>query len=356
MNVTYLIGNGFDVNLGLSTKYTDYYDEYRNTFLKMDLSPNSEVIRGFWSGLDNNYADWADFEYALAKHLEGNETTVKAILSDFTIKFSQYLKRITQSADCTDDVVEYFIDFLMNGYTHLVRRDKPIVEPYRIGTRNDFVINFVNLNYTDSVERIIRRYKTKHQSLIINKFNANNTQYSARLVEKVIHPHGSLENGDCVIIGIDSLEQFKSELLKNNIEAEKYCVKRMMNIKGGYEDREKSFETIIEKSDIIYTYGISFGITDKSRWKVITDWLVESEKHILVAYVYDTGFANHTNAYLPNLLDFIDGHKINIMRRIGINDSEFDKYMNQIFVINSGDVLNCKFTKLESTPENLVKN
>ena len=30
MNITYLIGNGFDLNLGLRTRYTDFYDYYLN--------------------------------------------------------------------------------------------------------------------------------------------------------------------------------------------------------------------------------------------------------------------------------------------------------------------------------------
>ena len=28
MNVTFLVGNGFDINLGLKTKYTDFYPSY----------------------------------------------------------------------------------------------------------------------------------------------------------------------------------------------------------------------------------------------------------------------------------------------------------------------------------------
>ena len=30
MNITYLVGNGFDLNLGLQTKYTDFIKVYKN--------------------------------------------------------------------------------------------------------------------------------------------------------------------------------------------------------------------------------------------------------------------------------------------------------------------------------------
>ena len=40
MALTYVIGNGFDINLGLKTKYSDFYDHY----LKQD-SPNGNLLR-----------------------------------------------------------------------------------------------------------------------------------------------------------------------------------------------------------------------------------------------------------------------------------------------------------------------
>ena len=38
MVVTYLMGNGFDVNLGLPTKYSDYYQEYLEGIKVLDDS------------------------------------------------------------------------------------------------------------------------------------------------------------------------------------------------------------------------------------------------------------------------------------------------------------------------------
>lgn len=31
MNITFLIGNGFDLNCGLKSKYSDVYDQYCST-------------------------------------------------------------------------------------------------------------------------------------------------------------------------------------------------------------------------------------------------------------------------------------------------------------------------------------
>ena len=70
MNITYLIGNGFDLNLGLKTSYTDFFTCYKETNegdVKevIELSP-MEYIRqqrifrqeflGYGESLDQNQA------------------------------------------------------------------------------------------------------------------------------------------------------------------------------------------------------------------------------------------------------------------------------------------------------------
>lgn len=284
MNVTYLIGNGFDVNLGIPTKYTDFYGEYLDEIRGIDISVSkNRAIKEFWGKIEGHeYDKWADFEMAVAQNLDGDERNVKAVLSHFTNKFSSYLKRVSQSYDCTDEVVESFIDFLKNGYIHLQQRDRLLVEPYQIGTRQSIDISFASLNYTDSIEKIMNKYKTKHSGLTVSQFSISPTTYTSKLIKDVLHLHGSLETGDFVIIGIDSIEQFENDMLKTNTEAEQYCVKRKINESAGYIERERSFTHLIDFSNIIYTYGISFGKTDKFRWKTLRNWLSINSKHILV--------------------------------------------------------------------------
>ena len=52
MNITFMIGNGFDLNLNLKTGYKDFYKYYiENT--KEDIISKS---------IKNNYELWADLE------------------------------------------------------------------------------------------------------------------------------------------------------------------------------------------------------------------------------------------------------------------------------------------------------
>lgn len=72
MNITYLVGNGFDVNIGLKSAYADFYKAY----VKVQSENEPDVIKRFKAGI-NNYIknetgkedlqtiDWRDLEIAL---------------------------------------------------------------------------------------------------------------------------------------------------------------------------------------------------------------------------------------------------------------------------------------------------
>lgn len=61
MNITYLVGNGFDLNLGLETRYADFITVYKNQVLS---DKNLENFR--WS-VASNLALWSNAELAFGK-------------------------------------------------------------------------------------------------------------------------------------------------------------------------------------------------------------------------------------------------------------------------------------------------
>lgn len=72
MNILYLIGNGFDLNLGLNTRYSDFYRNYvKDASSDKDIKKLKETIT---SSID----DWSDMEMAL-----GNFTKDIKIKEDF---------------------------------------------------------------------------------------------------------------------------------------------------------------------------------------------------------------------------------------------------------------------------------
>ena len=261
MDVTFLIGNGFDINLGLKTRYTDFYDSYIESNKEHD---ENSCIKKFCSIIekDKRYETWADFEAAFAKNAFGTKDDVRDILADFTVKFADYLKTQTQLCDYNrkDNIIKQLLHFLLEGYSHLENRDKKNIErSYKMHEGERITLNFVNFNYTDTLERLVK---------LLN--NTHITDY-IYISKNIMNIHGKLNEN--IIIGIDSIDQFEDEDLKNNESVGKYCVKYAINNFMGNLDIEDEFIEIIGSSTIVYVYGISFGKSDQSRWNVITKWM-----------------------------------------------------------------------------------
>ncbi len=61
MKVLFLIGNGFDCNIGLRTTYMDFYPYYIMQF------PNDNLAKT----IKNDYRRWSDLELGLGEYLKG---------------------------------------------------------------------------------------------------------------------------------------------------------------------------------------------------------------------------------------------------------------------------------------------
>ena len=88
MNITFLIGNGFDLNCGLKSSYQDVYNEY----CKINET-DSELIKNFKKNIKNDYKTWGDFELAMAEKIndfKSENDFVKCII-DFKTYLVKYL-------------------------------------------------------------------------------------------------------------------------------------------------------------------------------------------------------------------------------------------------------------------------
>lgn len=96
MNVTFLIGNGFDLGIGLKTTYLDFYNVYCKTTME-----DSWGIKRFKSELQDNYENWSDFEAAFGEYASNlyDSRQYLEMFEDFVIKFSDYLKNEEKNFD-----------------------------------------------------------------------------------------------------------------------------------------------------------------------------------------------------------------------------------------------------------------
>ena len=78
MNITFLIGNGFDLNLGLKTSFSDFLKVY-----KEPQAGDSDVIKKFKSYFLKDENLWSDAEMAFGK-ITDDFYSAKMTGKDFT--------------------------------------------------------------------------------------------------------------------------------------------------------------------------------------------------------------------------------------------------------------------------------
>lgn len=93
MNVTILVGNGFDLNLNLKTKYTDFIENYCG-----DTGGDSKDIKSFKDDIIKDCETWANAELAFGMYtinFLGSEDGAEKFCNchdDFCENLAQYLQ------------------------------------------------------------------------------------------------------------------------------------------------------------------------------------------------------------------------------------------------------------------------
>lgn len=340
--ITFLIGNGFDINLGLKTKYSDFYNEYLES--NKDVDPNSNIGK-FCEMIESDYKTWSDFEGAFAQKIWGTKDDVSDILYDFSTKFSEYLKKQTALCDYGDkEIIGKFEKFLTSGHDTLENADKQIITSKIEELWSESItVDFINFNYTDTLYKLIKlriSNKGRKDLSVRDAYRAGRTYKLSQNLGEILRIHGEI--GGNIIIGVDSLQQLADEKLRDNNKIARYCVKKEINKDNGNAKFENKFTEMINRSSIIYAYGLSFGESDRSRWDIISKWLKTDKGHKLIVFKFNTGFERFERAYMRRLLDAIDLAKDEYLSLFGIAPEDYEKYYSQIFVVDSSAVLDFK--------------
>lgn len=284
MNVTFLIGNGFDLNIGINTRYTDFYKYY------LDKETKDERIISFKNILKSKLEDeetWADFETAMAKNVDcfNSEDDFVHCIRDFKSHLRIYLKE--QEKIFVDFTKEYkyyyycdnFLTDIMNCYNGLVPNDVNYLNELFNTTNNRF--DFIVFNYTNIFSTML--------SNSLNYISTGNQFMDRNQFEKPIFVHGELNDG--LVLGTDSEEQLICSKFKLTDRGKMAFVKPFIN---DLYDRKRVSNCIekINKSDIVCSFGFSFGESDKMWVNTIVEWLKENENHHLICFGKPNDFVN----------------------------------------------------------------
>lgn len=280
MNITFLIGNGFDLNLGLNTTYSDFVYEYKST------DSSNQNIENFKKHIDEHEELWSNAELELGQYTnefnKGEANKLSECHSDFCQHLVNYLKREEDRVDFEEHTSEIIsaiskIEEIADCFNSQEKKTIENVFTKYIGENRYF--KFVNFNYTTTLDKCIDIACNNPETL---KSHTYGTKYKHQITDN-IHVHGTLDkemvfavNDETQIAKLDVFDCEYGEIYKNSF------IKKKANDSYG-ENTDSIAYNIINSSTIIYVYGMSIGDTDKMWWDRVCNWLSSStDRHLIV--------------------------------------------------------------------------
>lgn len=290
MNITFFIGNGFDINLGLSTRYSDFYPYFLNN------ASDKNIIK-CW--IDGKEKLWSDLEEKLGQEIskipEGKLEQFYDDKDELDRLLIEYLEK-EQEKYIFDDlgaIKKEFSRSMLTFFSELSVEDvasiKKTMEMYK---NEDYLYSFITFNYTNILDKIVKLYSEKEVVIATHQGNSNTKNNK---ISKIIHIHGTTDEE--MILGVNDIDQIGNSLLKEEEIFLDTFIKRRMNNNIGQRKTENAID-IVNKSHIICIFGMSIGNTDKMWWETLIEWLLSNENNKLI--IFWKGFEDALKKKLPS--------------------------------------------------------
>lgn len=300
MNITYLIGNGFDVNIGLKSRYADFYD----TYVKIHSDDDADVIKRFKAGI-NDYIkkeshkedlqtiDWRDLEVALGQFTELiDEKEAEVLYLDINDRLKEYLIDEFKYFDAEAFSRDNFYSHFTNPVTpHFNRMTANGIKNFCLSHSGDDIYNVINFNYTRTIEKLAGFHDKR---LPIGLSFTGRQAY----LDTVYHIHQTLEDEE-ILVGVNDVNQIANKKFHENRLLSNMYIKPNTNRLLG-SGVNSDCETIIANTNLFVIYGTSVGITDQKWWRLVCERVMNSNAR-LIYFVHQIEKIPHQNLYIEEM-------------------------------------------------------
>jgi len=256
LNILYIIGNGFDLNIGLKTSYQDFYEYYKSI-----KSPNDDVDN-LKRQLIHQFRNWADLELALGVYTKELKSLQEFdnIYDDIIENLGHYLETQEKRFEPRERDREIFFENLVRPENHLqAAYQRKIRDRKNEFTKVHWHIDIFTLNYTTVIEKIVGQTG----SVDIGHHLAKGLQVYLREIK---HIHGKVDQS--MVLGVNDLSQLKNIGFHDNQNVTEAIIKERYN-KASRHTIDEQFKDSIKKADLICIFGTSIGDTDKIWWELV---------------------------------------------------------------------------------------
>ncbi len=263
MNIVFLIGNGFDLNLGLRTRFTDFYDYYG----KMRADDKRQHIQTFLDKIKSSGEDWSDFETSFGKYAQyfsrENYEDYLEVWADVLLLLTKYIN-LQQKNAIPADLRPNFdtCRCLMFPEKFLARGARSPFEKLRAHTGAIANIDVINFNYTSTFEKLY----DWHGAAETLSDGLNHATLNS-----VTHIHGTTR--ELMILGVDNPAQIaETGNISEIARVRNRLIKPVAN-KNSQTLRDEDCAKLIANANIICIFGMSLGVTDQTWWHLVGERL-----------------------------------------------------------------------------------
>ena len=354
MRITFIFGNGFDIQCGLDTRYSDFLKEY--TIPKRNDSSN---IRNFKRYLleSENQELWSNAELAMGIYLgdfsDSNLNDYLERIADFQYKMIYHLEK--QQNRCswkkTDDIERVFKAFIFHSFKDVIPQNDKGFDIENVPEDN--LYHFITFNYTNILDKIISlslpssSNTARHRT--IGKYVYDDT------FQPIHHVHGELASH--IIMGVnDESQLITNPTLTLTKALKRVLIKPDMNY-GINHNWDASAMSAIQNSDIIAIYGVSYGQTDNLWWDAIRQWLEARERHKLVSFERDLVEGPTLRLAWEKVASNVKKRE-GVLKKLGyIKDHPmYEQLLNQVYIILNTNLLDIGPILLGDSFDEIVTN
>lgn len=283
LKIAIILGNGFDIKLGIDSRYTDFYEYFLGQEgAKVIFNPSDGTVSTpkhpelVEMMKDRYVVYWSDLELLFGQEI-GRFQNINSIYHEKAYleqKLNDYLdrqqRRVTVPYKTADELKKQLDEIVMRLADMC---------GYKLDNEEN-EISFITFNYTDVIDRIIE--------------TVNNASNKRIVYKKPMHIHGRVK--ETVILGVDNekqydystIEYWKEELNKLMLKPE------LNNLLRSHEVSE--IVCTIDNMDAVVIYGASIGETDAMWWKKLSEWLLKNARNKLsiIGYIENEMSASAT--------------------------------------------------------------
>ena len=266
MRILLIVGNGFDLNLGLPTSYRHFYKYY----LEHTESRNEHVNK-LKTIIKDDIENWSDLELKL-----GEVTEQFTSPNHFIAAFRDLKKHLTAYLKTVNSVEIPNIDKISTQFADDIIGFKKNLDPKYKSTYNSFVQNITDkkitldiltFNYTDTIENIADQLEA-------------HPEYADKIVvENIYHIHQQL-NELGIILGVNDENQIQNKSLSIHPDIKATMIKPYINSEY-VSGTDKECKQAIDRANMVILFGVSLGATDRMWWNYLGEQVAAYPKRII---------------------------------------------------------------------------